>query len=203
MDTFPKRGILYFIVLLIMVSAFFGVGYFFAPVEDVGVLKPNLYHEPEKVKPEKDVNPAPVKETSTVVTDSTVSETTNITTSPKELRSDVVIRYYKKDADNGKVLNLSSLGFYVHERKSSSLLKDYASNVIYYGDSVRRDDIINIARFLKDQGIGIRAIQHSRYGDGWKSHSIEIGADTTLVNLPIITDEDIVKVVNENPYIKD
>lgn len=101
-----------------------------------------------------------------------------------ESRADVVIRYYKKSKDNDRVYKLRDLGFYIHERPAESNFGDYASNAIFYGDSVKREDLMLIAYKLIDNGLTLRSITLSKFHDAWKAHSVEIGTDTTALNDP-------------------
>jgi len=117
-------------------------------------------------------------------------------------RKDVVIRYYRKSKD-GKVVNsLEELGFYIHERPTDNSLKDLYSNTIYYGDSVRREDILIVAYQLKRAGMQLQAVEHSRFGDGWKSHSIELGTDIAMLKSPELSLDSIKYIIENNPYLK-
>ncbi len=135
--------------------------------------------------------------------DTTSFAPTKEITDTLKVRTDMVVRYYKKPLDGDKVLSLKELGYYIHERPTRKKLQKFKSNAIYYGDSVRREDIMIIANHLRDKGIDLKLVEHSRYGDGWKSHSIEIGVDSTYVDAPSLTAEEIAKIVAENPFIKD
>ncbi|MGB3468785.1 MAG: hypothetical protein WBA74_26105 [Cyclobacteriaceae bacterium] len=115
---------------------------------------------------------------------------------------DVVIRYYRKPRDGDKVDHLKELGFYIHERPTKTELKDLYTNTIYYGDSVRREDILVVAYQLIRSGIKLQAIDHSRFGDNWKSHSIELGTDTTMLNRPELSLDSIRQIVKNNPHLK-
>lgn len=76
------------------------------------------------------------------------------------------------------------------------------TNTIYYGDSIRKEDILVVAYQLKMAGIKLQAIEHSRFGDNWKSHSIELGTDTTMLKKPELSLDTIKYIVENNPYIK-
>lgn len=102
-------------------------------------------------------------------------------------RTDLVIRYYKKKKDGGKVYKLRDLGFYIHERPSEVVFDNFASNAIFYGDSVKKEDLILIAYHLLNNGVELRSITLSKYHDAWKSNSVEIGTDTTVSNNPVFT----------------
>ncbi len=115
---------------------------------------------------------------------------------------DVVIRYYRKPADVNKIDSLKSLGFYIHERPTKKELKSFYTNTIYYGDSIRREDVLVVAYQLKIAGFRLQAIEHSRFGDNWKSHSIELGTDTTMLTKPELTLDTIKYIVENNPFIK-
>lgn len=116
--------------------------------------------------------------------------------------SDVVIRYYRKPDDGDKIDQLKELGYYVHERSSNEYFQTYLTNTIYYGDSVKREDILLVAYQLRKAGVKLQAIEHSRYGSNWKSHSIEIGTDTAMVTMPELSLDTIRYIVENNPYIK-
>lgn len=115
---------------------------------------------------------------------------------------DVVIRYYRKPKDKNRIDSLRKLGFYIHERPTKKQLQEFETNTIYYGDSVRREDVMVVAYQLKMAGFGLRAIEHSRFGDNWKSHSIELGTDTTILKVPELTLDTIKYIVENNPFIK-
>lgn len=97
-------------------------------------------------------------------------------------RTDIVIRYYKKEKDEDRVYNLRSLGFYIHERPAENDFDGFASNAIFYGDSVKKDDLIKIAYYLMNNGVKLQSMTLSKYHDAWKAHSVEIGTDTTVLN---------------------
>lgn len=108
-----------------------------------------------------------------------------------ESRTDVVIRYYKKAKDGDKIFRLRALGFYIHERPSSEKFDQYASNAIYYGDKVSLEDIKMVAYTLMRQGVDIKTIEPSQFFSDWKAHSIEIGTDDTMQDMPSLTLGDI------------
>lgn len=101
-----------------------------------------------------------------------------------ESRADVVIRYYKKNKDKDRVYKLRDLGFYIHERPAESDFDVYESNAIFYGDSVKREDLMLIAYKLIDNGLTLQSITLSKFHDAWKAHSVEIGTDTTALMDP-------------------
>ncbi|WP_420580064.1 hypothetical protein [Reichenbachiella sp.] len=102
-------------------------------------------------------------------------------------RSDIVIRYYKKDKDGDRVYKLRNMGFYIHERPAEDDFEDYASNAIFYGDSVKKNDLIRIAYQLMQNGVRLQSMTLSKYHDAWKAHSVEIGTDTTVLKDKPIT----------------
>lgn len=102
-------------------------------------------------------------------------------------RTDLVIRYYKKQKDGDEVYKLRDLGFYIHERPAEQDFDDYASNAIFYGDSVKKEDLMMIAYQLIDNGLKLQSITLSKFHDTWKAHSVEIGTDTTALNQPIFS----------------
>jgi hypothetical protein len=108
-----------------------------------------------------------------------------------ESRTDVVIRYYKKEKDGDKIFRLRALGFYIHERPSSERFDQYASNAIYYGDKVALEDIKMVAYTLMRQGFDLKTIEPSQFFSDWKAHSIEIGTDDTMQDAPSLTLGDI------------
>lgn len=111
---------------------------------------------------------------------------------PKD-RTDLVIRYYKKENDDDKVYKLRSLGFYIHERPSDEKYSHLTSNAIFYGDSTERSDIEIIAYTLLKEGFDLKVIAPSIYHDTWKAHSLEIGTDTTAFDLDNYTLSEIRK----------
>lgn len=108
-------------------------------------------------------------------------------------RTDIVIRYYKKEKDQGIVYSLKSLGLYVHERQSDAEFDGAASNTIFYGDSISSSDIEIIAFKLISAGLDLKAIVPSKYHDTWKAHSLEIGYDTMYTDSKSLTLSDIRK----------
>ena len=109
----------------------------------------------------------------------------------KTLRNDVILRYYPHKPDNNRIYGIKSLGFYVHERPSDSLLVELPSNVVYYGDGVNKKDIQLVSLYLLDNGFYIRKIAEARFHDGWKSNSIEIAHSPEFTNDTLLTLEDI------------
>ncbi|UXX80218.1 hypothetical protein N7E81_03780 [Reichenbachiella carrageenanivorans] len=103
-------------------------------------------------------------------------------TGDTQARTDVVIRYYKKNKDGDRVYKLRNLGFYIHERHVEADYDGYASNAIFYGDSVSREDLMVIAYDLIASGIKLQSITLSKYHDAWKAHSVEIGTDVTALD---------------------
>ncbi|WP_436517935.1 hypothetical protein [Ekhidna sp. To15] len=98
---------------------------------------------------------------------------------PGQLREDVVIRYYRHDQDDDKVYVLKELGYYIHEKEANETA-GLGSNVLYYGDDVKIEDIQIVAYTLLEKGLPIKAIIPTQFS--WKSNSIEIGTDTLLLN---------------------
>lgn len=96
-------------------------------------------------------------------------------------RTDVVIRYYKKSKDGDRIYSLRDLGFYIHERPAEDDFDRFASNAIFYGDSVKKEDLMVIAYHLMNTGVTIQSITLSKFHDAWKAHSVEIGTDTTAL----------------------
>lgn len=106
---------------------------------------------------------------------------------PGKPRTDVIIRYYKHPPDGNSVYKLKDLGFYIHERPVDKEMTDYESNSIYYGDSVKQEDLLIVAYTLIKQGMPIKSIKPSLYHDGWKYNAIEIGADSTVIEKDALT----------------
>lgn len=103
-------------------------------------------------------------------------------------RGDIIIRYYRHLKDGDGVYALKELGYYIHE-KIATETKGLGSNVLYYGDHIRLEDIQIVAYTLKANGIPLKAIMHTKYA--WKADAIEIGTDSTLLSHDIISDEAI------------
>lgn len=111
-----------------------------------------------------------------------------------QLRKDIVIRYYVKEKDSSIVFGLKDYGFYVHERKSMEPFKNERSNAVFYGDSVSLEDLKAICFVLSFGGLPLRTIEPSKYHSDWKSRSIEVGTDTTVVDNPVISIDDIAEL---------
>jgi hypothetical protein len=105
-------------------------------------------------------------------------------------QSKLVIRYYTKAKDKNKVFALRKLGYYIHERNSEAS-DEYPSNSICYGDSVSKEDLMLIAYTLIEKGVALQDISLSKFHDTWKSNSIEIGTDTTIMNKSVINLTDL------------
>ncbi len=112
---------------------------------------------------------------------------------PKD-RTDLVIRYYKKDRDGEVVYSLRNLGLYIHERPSDIAYRSMSSNAIFYGDSIARRDIEIIAYTLIKAGFNLKVIAPSLYSKTWKNHSLEIGTDSTFIDMPNLKYSDIRRV---------
>lgn len=108
-------------------------------------------------------------------------------------RKDIVIRYYRHKPDGKSAYELEKLGYYIHERPVDQKFEKYQSNAIFYGDSVQLQDIQIVAYTLLKEGLPIKEIKPSKFGDSWKSKSIEIGTDTTLFTQPTLKIEAIQK----------
>ena len=109
-----------------------------------------------------------------------------------ESRTDVVVRYYKREIDSGKVVALSKYGYYhLHERPVSENLDQQESNSLFYGDSVSTEDIQLIAYILIQNGLPIKQIVPSKFHDGWKSRSVEIGTNLEIRDQKILSEEAI------------
>ena len=96
-----------------------------------------------------------------------------------QLREDVVIRYYRHDQDGDKVYSLKELGYYIHEKEANETA-GLGSNVLYYGNDVKIEDIKIVALTLLEKGIPLKSLEPTRFD--WKSNSIEIGTDPDLVD---------------------
>ncbi len=110
---------------------------------------------------------------------------------PGKPRTDIIIRYYQHPPDGDKVYALRDLGFYIHERPVEQDLTSYESNSIYYGDSVKREDLMIVAYTLLNQGMPIKNIAKSIFHDGWKATAIEIGTDTSAIDQEVLTIDEI------------
>ncbi len=106
---------------------------------------------------------------------------------PDKPRTDIIIRYYVHPPDGNRVYALRDLGFYIHERPVDKQMTSYESNSIFYGDSIKKEDLLIVAYTLIKQGIPIKNIEPSQYHDGWKYNAIEIGADSTILDKEILT----------------
>ncbi len=112
-------------------------------------------------------------------------------------RSDIVIRYYPHEPDGDKVRSLRALNLYIHEREVDEALATYETNSLYYGDSVETSDIQLIAYTLLINGIRLKQIVPSAFHSDWKSRSVEVGADTALIDAPVLTLENIQSFRND------
>ena len=115
-----------------------------------------------------------------------------------ENRTDLVVRYYPHPPDEGRVEVLGEYGYYLHERPVDDSNADYKSNSIFFGDKIKSEDIQIIAYLLIKNGVAISQIKPSRYHDGWKANSIEIGTDRRLNNSLPLTFEAIKRFSNPN-----
>ncbi|MFY0626461.1 MAG: hypothetical protein JXR07_09210 [Reichenbachiella sp.] len=106
-----------------------------------------------------------------------------------------VIRYYAKPLDLKNVYNLKQFGYYIHERASTGL-EGHSSNAIFYGDSVKNEEVLLIAYSLISNGMDIKEISRSKYS--WKYNAIEIGTDTTIMNEPSIEISQLRKLLSAN-----
>lgn len=106
-------------------------------------------------------------------------------------RTDITIRYYKHAPDGKSAYALQKLGYYIHERPVDPSYEKFQSNAIYYGDSVGLMDVQMVAYTLLKQGLPLKVITKSRFGDNWKARSIEVGADSTVLSNRTLTLEDI------------
>ncbi len=113
---------------------------------------------------------------------------------PGKPRSDVIVRYYKHPPDGNSVYALKNLGFYIHERPIDQAMADYESNSIYYGDSVKQQDLLIVAYTLIKEGMPIKSIKPSMYHDGWKYNAIEIGADSTVIEKEALTVDQLLQL---------
>jgi hypothetical protein len=98
---------------------------------------------------------------------------------PTTNRKDILIRYYQRVNDNNRINVLEENRFYVHVRPISDSLES-ESNAIFFGDNVSTNDIQIIAYLLIKEGMPIKSIQPSKFHDGWKANSVEIGHDVSL-----------------------
>lgn len=106
-------------------------------------------------------------------------------------RTDIVIRYYHHEPDGKSAYALGKLRYYIHEREVDQEYLNYQSNAIFYGDSVSLDDVQIVSYTLITHGLPVKLIKPSKFHDSWKAHSIEIGTDTTVLQHPTITLEEL------------
>jgi hypothetical protein len=109
--------------------------------------------------------------------------------SKRKYRNDVVVRYYKHEADGERANLLVDYGFYLHIRpvNNPDHYATFESNILYYGKEFPERDIKLIAYLLVRNGIGIKKILPFKDYDGWKRKSIEIGANARLQNAPVLS----------------
>ncbi len=107
---------------------------------------------------------------------------------PDRLRKDIFIRYYRHEKDGIGVYKLEEMGYYMHQKPATETA-GLGSNIIYYGDNVPLEDIQIVTLTLLAEGIPIKSIEHTKFE--WKSNAIEIGTDTSLLDEPNITEEQI------------
>ncbi len=107
---------------------------------------------------------------------------------PDGLRKDIFIRYYRHNKDGIGVYKLEEIGYYMHQKPATETA-GLGSNIIYYGDNVPLQDIQIVTLTLLVEGIPIKSIEHTKFE--WKSNAIEIGTDTSLLDKPVLTEEEI------------
>ncbi len=111
-------------------------------------------------------------------------------------RTDIVVRYYHHTPDNDNINALKNLRLYIHERTPDDSLEGYQSNSIYYGDSVRTEDIQLITYTLLQNGFEVKQIIPSKFHDSWKARSVEIGTDVEVQDKPTLSAKDIMEFRN-------
>ena len=105
-----------------------------------------------------------------------------------ELREDVVIRYYRRKMDKNSIDKLKALSYYIHKKEPDEI-SNVASNIMYYGDHIPLEDIQIVAFTLLEEGIPLKSIKHTKFD--WKAKAIEIATDTTLLDDPNISLDEI------------
>lgn len=103
---------------------------------------------------------------------------------PNKPRTDIIIRYYQHAPDGKSAYALQKLRFYIHEREVAPEYVGFQSNAIFYGDSVSVEDIQLVTYTLIKEGLPIKIIRPSKFAGSWKAKSIEIGTDTTALDRP-------------------
>ena len=102
---------------------------------------------------------------------------------------DIAVAYYVKPQDRGKIAEFLGNLSYPYELRTPEY--DTATNIIWFGDNVRREDIKTIANALIGAGVSLRAIRRFASGSGPKASLIEIGASKQHVKDPVLTVDDI------------
>ena len=102
---------------------------------------------------------------------------------------ETTVAYYAKASDRGKIAAILEGLSFPFELRSASY--PVATNTIWFGDNVPRDDVRSLATTLVSEGVGLRAIRRFSDGSGLKANLIEIGASAQHLGDPILTTKDI------------
>lgn len=107
-----------------------------------------------------------------------------------------IVRYYKRKSDNSAISNsIEELGFYLNVRPVSNDTANISVNVIFYGDSVKKEEVKKLALELLKTDNNFREIVNYKLSEDykWKIKAIEIGYDSKYDNYPKLSIEDVEK----------
>jgi hypothetical protein len=108
----------------------------------------------------------------------------------RDRRRSVTVEYFPKNVDENKVeAALSELGFTLS--KPRALVTGIPTNAIWFGSPVSVDDVKLVALTLIRAGVQIRAIRPSQLPDKKDRPLIQVGADSSIVDDPVLTVEAI------------
>jgi len=100
------------------------------------------------------------------------------------------IEYFSRDLDKdivSKALQEGGLRF----SQAPARVADDPTNSVWVGDAVPLSDVKFVALTLLRAGVQLRAVRRFHDGSGPKAHLIEIGADRSVDNDPVLTVEQI------------
>ncbi len=114
---------------------------------------------------------------------------TSTTTVPAERKS-ITLRYFAKQIDRAQVQKaLQPLGFNL--QLADSQVSGVPTNCIWYGSSVRVEDVRTVALVLLQAGIKLQGIQPFQHSTAANASTIQVGGSARLDSLPGITPDDV------------
>lgn len=123
----------------------------------------------------------------------------NLLHSPSKPR--IVFYEHLREETNPEIViaRLRQIGSTVDQRDAKSVVGGIPTNVIWVGDEVSDNEARAVALILTAAGVHLRDMRKLKNAAGQKARLIEIGSSARVLNLPVLTPDQIMRLAPRPP----